>query len=396
MKGRPHQKNGHWYIIVPRKKQSPKWISTGIKVVDMPEAKFRKKIPQLISDYVAQNGPITDETIIQPVAVMTPGSDTNSLSPLLADIVEQYLTVVKVKQNTHEKYSYAARNHIIPYFRSKKITVAQLTTPDLQAYFDLKLKKLSKKTLKDHKTVLNGTIRYAIRPLKLITDNPALEVQIGTPDEPPIRFYDHDQLSLLFHKVSGEGDHIVTPIILAAYYGLRREEVSGLQWDAVDFKNKTIVICRTAVKVAKGTLYSTTTKTKSSYRTMPLFPEVEKYLKGLLSRQMQMKATLGRAYPKHDDVVRWQDGHLVDPNYITQKFTKLIRKYNLPKLTFHQLRHSTASLLVNEGYSLVEIKEWLGHADIKSTLRYSHLVYKAKIKMANTIGASLQLPEISS
>jgi integrase len=86
----------------------------------------------------------------------------------------------------------------------------------------------------------------------------------------------------------GVGNQIEAPVILAAYYGLRREEVLGLQWSAVDFTNKTILICRTAIKTAKSTIYDDTVKSKSSFRTMPLFPEVEIYLKQLYQHQKQM------------------------------------------------------------------------------------------------------------
>ncbi|GHU79682.1 site-specific integrase [Clostridia bacterium] len=401
MKGRLQEKNGYWYVVIARGQgQNPKWVATGLKITGNKREASRLIAP-IVADYEAQcktaakqpsagngaeNGVVTGQEIMAPDG------------PLFTDIIKIYLSVAKVnvKVNTYEKYLYAAEKHIIPYFKGANMRLSELDTLTLQEYFHGKIDAgLSKESMKYHKTVINQTLKYAIEPLKLIQNNPAAGIQLGKSADTIIRFYDADRLKELLDRITGEGRQISAPVILAAYYGLRREEVLGLQWPAIDFKNKTIVICRTAIKTQSGTVYANTVKSKSSYRTMPLFPEIEAYLRNLYDYQKQMQAVFKKSYIKNDEVCKWDDGHLVSPDYVSQRFGKLIKKYDLPKLTFHQLRHSTASLLINEGYSLKEIQEWLGHANPRSTDVYTHLLYKSKVNMANTIGHSLQVPKSS-
>lgn len=82
----------------------------------------------------------------------------------------------------------------------------------------------------------------------------------------------------------------------------------------------------------------------------------------------------GDAYRKNDYVFKWDDGKPYPPDYVTNKFRKLLAKYNLPQIRFHDLRHSCASILIELGYNLKDIQEWLGHSDIDTTGNvYGHL-----------------------
>ena len=86
----------------------------------------------------------------------------------------------------------------------------------------------------------------------------------------------------------------------------------------------------------------------------------------------------------------WPDGSPLKPEYVSRRFDKLLRENGLPKIRFHDLRHSAASLLLELGFSLKDIQEWLGHSDIATTANiYSHLQYKAKVEMAEKAGSIL-------
>lgn len=78
------------------------------------------------------------------------------------------------------------------------------------------------------------------------------------------------------------------------------------------------------------------------------------------------------------------------PEYVSRRFDKLLRENGLPKIRFHDLRHSAASLLLELGFSLKDIQEWLGHSDIATTANiYSHLQYKSKVEMVEEAGSIL-------
>ena len=396
MKGRSQAKNGYWYVVIYRGKGlTPKWISTGMKVVEGKNLP-KKKVNDIVEEFAAQD---SHEQSLYESTILFKQPSPDIKSPLFSETLKLYLSAAKnsVKINTYEKYQYAALNHLIPWFEVIGKQVADMTALDVQEYINAKVEEgLAKETLKSHKTVINQTFEYAIFPLKIIDNSPAIGIRLGTSKLKAPNYYEPNLLNELIAKISLEGTHIATPVILAAYYGLRREEVLGIQWDAVDFTKKTILICRTAVKTNSGTVYSDTMKTESSLRTMPLFPAVETYLKKLYCEQKAMKATYKKAYPKHTDICRWQDGQLLRPDYVTRRFAILIKKYDMPPLTFHQLRHSSASLLINEGHSLKEVQEWLGHASSRSTEIYAHMFHKAKEKMAVSIGRTLMMPETVS
>ena len=108
------------------------------------------------------------------------------------------------------------------------------------------------------------------------------------------------------------------------------------------------------------------TKTKSSYRTLPLVPPFEELLHRLKLQQEQNRKLCGKSYNTEAEGYIYVNeiGELVKPGYITQHFPLILEKYGLRKIRFHDLRHSCASLLYANGVSLKEIQEWLGHSDI--------------------------------
>ena len=180
--------------------------------------------------------------------------------------------------------------------------------------------------------------------------------------------------------------------LLAAFYGLRRSEAIGLKWSAIDFQQKTITIRHTVTQMCvdgKSILVEKDrTKTKSSYRTLPLVPPFEELLYKLKYQQETNRSLCGKSYNnKYNDYIYVNElGELIKPGYITQRFPQFLRKKGMKEIRFHDLRHSCASLLYSNGVSLKEIQEWLGHSDISTTSNiYTHLDFSSKIASANAI-----------
>jgi len=117
---------------------------------------------------------------------------------------------------------------------------------------------------------------------------------------------------------------------------------------------------------------------------LPLTAEMSRFLQQLQQSQQENRAFFGSGYIMNDYVCKRENGEPFKPNYITERFIKIIQKHGLPKIRFHDLRHSAASLLLANGFSLKEIQEYLGHADIGTTANiYGHLLFKAKQNMAD-------------
>ena len=190
------------------------------------------------------------------------------------------------------------------------------------------------------------------------------------------------------------------PVILSAFYGLRRSEALGLKWSAIDFEQKTLCIkhtvCRISVDGKDVIVRKDTTKNKTSLRTLPLIPDVEKLLLKTKKQQESNRRKCRNAYNKEflDYVCVDDMGNLLRPDYLSQHLQTVLKRNNLKHIRYHDLRHSCASLLLANGVSLKEIQDWLGHSDFSTTANiYSHLEYGAKVKSANKIAENLSLQE---
>lgn len=171
-------------------------------------------------------------------------------------------------------------------------------------------------------------------------------------------------------------------------YGLRRSEVLGLKWDSVNLEQKSVTIKHTIVRYFY-VVEKDSTKTASSFRTYPMTEDVEQLLVKLKNCEAENKALFGKEYCQNDYIFKWADGKPYAPDYITSKFSKLLKKYNLPHIRFHDLRHSCASLLIANGFTLKDIQEWLGHSDFRITANiYAHLDTKRKADIANSMSAT--------
>lgn len=125
------------------------------------------------------------------------------------------------------------------------------------------------------------------------------------------------------------------------------------------------------------------TKNASSFRSFPMTEEAERIFRQLKQWHKTNEHLFSSSYSHNDYIFKWADGHPYNPDYITRKFAALLKKHGLPHIRFHELRHSCASLLINNGFNLKDVQEWLGHTDIKMTANiYGHLDVQRKQSMA--------------
>ena len=142
-----------------------------------------------------------------------------------------------------------------------------------------------------------------------------------------------------------KGKRIEFAVTLGAFYGLRRSEIVGIKWDAIDFERKTFTIKHTVTEVmldGKVTMIDKErTKTKSSYRTLPLVKPFEELLLRMRAEQETNRRVCGSAYSsKYLDYIYVNElGELVRPNFITQNFAIVLANNKLKKIRFHDLRH---------------------------------------------------------
>jgi len=317
----------------------------------------------------------------------------------MLDWLEMMRTNIEV--TTYASYAYTIKSRVVAYFDEKHpgLLLSELTPKHLQDYYtyDMKHNQVKASTVIHRHANIRKALQYAVK-IGILDSNPADRVERPKKEKFTGSTYNASELEVLFEVA--KGDPIELGVILAAFYGLRRSEVLGLKWSAIDFEKKTITIRHTVTEVCvdgKSTIIQKDrTKTKSSHRTLPLVAPFEALLLRIKSEQEMNRRLCGRSYCM--DYIEYiyvnELGELVKPGFITQHFPMLLEKHGMRKIRFHDLRHSCASLLYANGVSLKEIQEWLGHSDISTTSNiYTHLDYSTKISSANAIIGVLSIGE---
>lgn len=268
---------------------------------------------------------------------------------LFADYLLQWLDIVKVrvKATTFGSYEQMVKSVIEPYFRKKAVTLQGLEARHIQQFYSEKLKTVKANSVIHYHAVIHQALKYALKT-DLVTQNVAEKVDRPKKNDYQPVFLDADELQHLFEVVKGTKFEL--PVLVAAFYGLRRGEVVGLKWDAIDFERGTITIKHTVTSVqmdGKTKMYAQdSAKTKSSMRTLPLVGSFAEYFKEVKAAQEVNKKVCGNCYNYEYDGYVFVDelGNLMNPNYLTSQFPQYIQKHGCKRMRFHDLRHPYVKL----------------------------------------------------
>ncbi len=306
-----------------------------------------------------------------------------------ADYMERWLKLQKryVKESTYYGYSHLINKHIIPYFRQLKIKMNEIKASDIQMYYNYLIDSgLSPNSVKRHHANIRKALQDAVNN-DIILYNIADRVKLPTAKKYHADIYNKEQLQELL-KVS-KGTSIESAVMLAIYFGLRRGEVCGLRWNDIDFENCIVHIRNTRI-TAKTEIFQESTKNESSTRDLPMGDEIYIYLSNLKAQQEQDKLLFGNCYCDSGFVCRWNDGKELKASYVSHAFNELLKQNNLPHIRFHDLRHSTATSLLENGIDLKVIQEYLGHSSINTTANfYLHPDLKKKQEAVNVMSGIL-------
>jgi len=366
-KGRPN-----YYIVIryqdeTTKKERQKWITTDISVKGDNKRRANERLKEVLAEYEGQKIDLSKDV-------------------LFTVFIKEWLENLRpsIEESTYGSYRQVIHNQIIPFYEPKRLKIKDITPMHIQQYVNFKLKSASANTVRKHLWNLSKCFDSAIKQ-NLITFNPVKGI-----DKPKkikyngAKFYNEKQIDELLQVV--KGDMIEGIILFAVFYGMRRSEILGLKWSAIDFDSKTFNINHTVVKGEHGLHKKDSTKNDSSNSSMPMPDVIISMLKKLRAKQAQNKLLQPNYYIDEGYVFVRDDGQLLLPNYVTKRFGQILTKNNLDVIRLHDMRHSSASYLLYLGFGMKEIQVWLRHGDIGTTMNiYAHLDMSAKRNIADTL-----------
>ena len=377
--------NNFYHTVLFLKKDGKwktKWFSTKIKAVkgnkkkaEAESEKIRLKFQEEINSDNIEDGKI-----------------------LFINFMRNWLKMIKssVEETTYYGYEKLLNGRMTSYFEDKKIILQNIKPKDIQNFYQYLIDEgLSGNTVKHYHAIIRKALQYAVKT-DILLSNPADKVELPKIQPYNAKHYSQTETQTLLNLVMDT--KLEAPVILGSFYGLRRSEVVGLKWSAIDFTGKHIFINHTVTQLtenhSKKLVSKDKTKTKSSKRALPLLPLVESYLLSLKEKQKQNRIICGNSYNEKylDYICVDEAGNLLNPDYISHAFTKLLKKNKLRLIRFHDLRHSCASQLLSKGSSIKEIQMWLGHSNYNTTADiYTHLDTSNMNKTADIISNSLYL-----
>jgi integrase len=189
---------------------------------------------------------------------------------------------------------------------------------------------------------------------------------------------------------AADGDELEALWRLAITTGMRRGELLGLKWADVDFDAHALSVRRSLSRGASSRLIEREPKTQAGRRRIALSSETVESLRRHRVRQIEYRLSIGIAYEDHDLLFVNPFGRYIHPNTLSTAFARLTREANVPRIRFHDLRHTSATLLLAEGIHPKIVQERLGHSDIAMTLnRYSHVTPHMQSAAADALESAL-------
>ena len=358
--------------------------------------------------YTAGHDPATGKTIYKNVLGKTQAEVKEKLKRAIEDsakldmskvgqyTVGQWMDVwfenyakIKVRPSSHQTYRGYIENHIKPNIGS--IPLNKLTSLELQKLYKKLLgngrverieskkqpKGLSAKTVRNINQIISSALNLAIEQ-KLILTNPTDACALPKLEHREMKTLPAEQLTSFLREAKESSVFEMYYIELAT--GLRRGELLGLKWNDIDLEHGSLRVQRQIARI-DGEIVEAPLKTKNAYRTLPLSADAIDVLKA----QKKKCGPSQYVFPS-------PTGGPISPDSVLHMLHRVLKRAGLPKVRFHDLRHTFATLALQNGVDIKTVSGMLGHFSAGFTLdTYAHVTTAAQKEAANTMGGVLRV-----
>ena len=303
------------------------------------------------------------------------------------DVWYENYAKIKVRPSSHQTYKGYIENHIKPNIGD--IPLEKLTTLELQRLYKTLLTKgrvdrleskgqprgLSPKTVRNIHQILSSALKLA-QEQRIILTNPAEGCALPKVEHREMKTLPVEQLQSFLREAKDSGVFELYYLELAT--GLRRGELLGLKWEDIDLEHGDLRVRRQIARI-NGRVVEAPLKTKNAYRTLPLAEDTVSILK----EQKKKVGSSPWVFPS-------ATGGPISPDSVLHMLHRVLKRAGLPKVRFHDLRHTFATLALQNGVDIKTVSGMLGHFSAGFTLdTYAHVTTSAQKAAANTMGKLL-------
>ncbi|NFB93616.1 site-specific integrase [Clostridium botulinum] len=283
--------------------------------------------------------------------------------------------IINCKYNTQLYYRQIIDKHIKPALGIYKLK--SLTPSVLQKFLNKKyLNGFAKNSVSNFYGVLSGALKMAVYPYQLIKENPMNYVNMPKynnvkNDKNDLKVITLEQFNKIINRFP-KGSSFHVPLYIGFNTGLRAAEVCGLTWNCINFDDRTLTVEKILLKKEREWIFGTP-KTKSSNRTILIGKTLYNILKSHKKWQIENKLKYGKYYTHSNFICTKENGQLVTPDSL--KYLSRVVNYELNiSFSFHSLRHTHATMLLESGANIKDIQKRLGHSKLSTTMdTYSHV-----------------------
>ena len=276
-----------------------------------------------------------------------------------------------IRVSTYEEYAALMRKHIVPVIGHLRLQ--KLTVQHIHSLYAQKLEEgLSSARVRGIHAVLHSALKYAVRT-NLVARNVSDMVGLPSIQKHEMQPLEPGQAQALLEKVSEHGLGALLTVALAT--GMRQGELLALRWQDVDWKLGELQIRRSVRYRGRRGFLESKPKTESGVRRVTLPSFVVEVLKRHRVSQLEVRLQAGASWIERDLVFCRPDGDFMKAPTLRYQFFRLLEKVGLPRMRFHDLRHTAATLLLSMGVEMRVIQDILGHSNIATTANvYAHVL----------------------